>query len=208
VAKERLKSPRVRLFVALELPEPVRKAIVDWQAAALTDPALRAIDAQALHVTLCFLGYLPERRIEAIAAILADIHGVPAGMRLEADPRPLPPRGRARLYVLSAPSADAVTLQERLSTALEAGRLYKPEKREFWPHVTVARARLERRYDAAGRRRRGRPMVAKRPPDPLPDEALEPFEAVRLTLYRSNLRSHGAEYVSLASNDLKSRDSE
>ena len=105
-------------------------------------------------------------------------------------------------------SEAAVGLQGRLSTALSVARLYEPEKREFWPHVTVARVRSERLADAAGRRRKGRPMAVETAPRALPREALEPFEAVRLTLYRSNLRSHGAEYVSLASNDLKSRDSE
>ena len=48
-------------------------------------------------------------------------------------------------------------------------------------------------------------MAVETPPKPLPAEALEPFEAVRVTLYRSNLRSHGAEYVPLASIDLTSR---
>jgi len=44
VAKERLKSPRARLFVALDLPGPVRAGLVAWQGDALGDPSLRAID--------------------------------------------------------------------------------------------------------------------------------------------------------------------
>ncbi len=208
MAKERLKSPRARLFVALDLPERVRAAITAWQAVALADPALRAVREPALHITLCFLGYLPERRIDAVAAIIGEACGVAVPMRLEPEPRPLPPRGRARLYALSAPSEGAVELQGRLSAALADARLYEPEKRAFWSHVTVARVRTERLKDAAGRRRKGRPMAVEAAPGSLPEAALEPFEAVRLTLYRSNLRSYGAEYMPLASNDLKSRDSE
>ncbi len=205
VTKERLGSPRARLFVALDLPAHVRDAITAWQDTALGDDALRAVAPAALHVTLCFLGYLPERRIEEVEVALTAVETTSVGMRLEADARPLPPRGRPRLYALAAPSDAAVELQGRVSAALEDARLYEPERREFWPHVTVARVRPERRKDASGRRRRGRPMAVAEAPKPLPEGALKPFEAVRLTFYRSNLRSHGAEYVPLASIDLTSR---
>ena len=43
MAKERLKSPRARLFVALDLPDRVRDGLVAWQREALTDPALRPV---------------------------------------------------------------------------------------------------------------------------------------------------------------------
>ena len=204
MAKERLGSPRARLFVALDLPEPIRAILAAWQADALGDDALRAVDPVALHVTLCFLGWTPERRIEAVASALGSVERSRVVMSLEAEPLPLPPRGRPRLYALATPSEDAMALQERVSAALAAARVYEPETRGFWPHVTVARVRAERRANAAGKRRRGRPMAVGAAPRPLPEGALEPFEAVRLTLYRSNLRSHGAEYMALASNDLPS----
>ena len=39
MAKQLLKSPRARLFVALDLPDRVREGIGRWQAKALADPA-------------------------------------------------------------------------------------------------------------------------------------------------------------------------
>jgi len=42
MAKERLKSPRARLFVALDLPEALREGIVAWGRRELDDPALQA----------------------------------------------------------------------------------------------------------------------------------------------------------------------
>jgi hypothetical protein len=48
-------------------------------------------------------------------------------------------------------------------------------------------------------------MEVSGPPPPLPDELLEPFGGVRVTLYRSILRPQGAEYLPLASLDLMSR---
>jgi 2'-5' RNA ligase len=204
VAKERLKSPRARLFVALDLPEPVRAGLVAWQREALADPALRPMAPEALHVTLCFLAYQAERDIERIAQIVCGIGPHHGTMRFEGEPIAVP-RSRPRLFAVEAPSDEAVALQAELSERLQAERFLKPEKRPFWPHVTVARVKPEQRTRAERRgRRRSRPALVERPPTPLPDELLEPFDATRVTLYRSLLRPAGAEYRSLAALDLPS----
>ena len=202
MAKERLKSPRARLFVALDLPDGVRDGIARWQAGGLADEALRPLSREALHVTLCFLGYHPEKAMPRIEEIVTGIEPRPVPLRFEAEPAPIP-KGRPRLYALSAESEPAVALQAELSAALEAARLYEPEKRGFWPHVTVARVRSERLPPRKGERRgKGRPKRVREPPKPLPKPLLEPFGAVRVALYRSNLKPQGAEYVSLAGLDL------
>jgi 2'-5' RNA ligase len=201
MAKERLKSPRARLFVALELPDSVRSALGGWQRRAVAaEPALRAPTAATLHVTLCFLGYLPERHIDDVAGVIAGFEPRRVELRFEREPVAVPPR-LPRLYAADAPSEAAVELQAELSARLEKERLYKPEKRPFWSHVTLVRVRSER--SAAGGRR-GRPMRVERPPGALPEVLAEPLDAVRITLYRSNLRSQGAEYVPLAGLDLPS----
>jgi 2'-5' RNA ligase len=201
VTKERLKSPRARLFVALDLPERVREGLVAWQRGALTDPALRPIAPEALHVTLCFLAYQPERDIERIAAVVRGVEPRPAELRLAQDPVPVP-RNRPRLFAVDAEGEGAVALQAELSDRLESERFYRPEKRPFWPHVTVARVKSEKRSSDRRGHQRGRPMRVETPPKVLPAKLLEPFNAVRVTLYRSNLRPTGAEYVSLACLDL------
>jgi RNA 2',3'-cyclic 3'-phosphodiesterase len=202
MAKERLKSPRARLFTALDLPEEVRSGLVEWQRRECTDPALRAIDADALHVTLCFLGYRPERAIDEIASVVTGLAARPVEMRLERDPVGIKGR-RPGLFALSAPSEAAEALQAELSERLAARRLYEPEKRPFWSHVTIARVRAERGpKGSGGRRRRGRPRVVEAPPGPLPQALLEPFGAVRVALYRSHLRPSGARYERLAALQL------
>ncbi len=190
MTKERLKSPRARLFVALDLPEHIRRALAAWQERELTDPALRPVAAKSLHVTLCFIGYAPERQIGEFVEALDAIPARPVGMRLEPDPVGLPTR-RPRLYALDAPSETATELADEVSSALAECRLHEPEKRDFWSHVSVARVRAKK----------GEGGVRKTP-GPLDQTALEAFHAVRLTFYRSNLSSHGAEYVPLASTDL------
>jgi 2'-5' RNA ligase len=159
---------------------------------------------EALHVTLCFLSYHPEKLIPRIAEVVTSVGARPVELRFEREPAPRP-KGRPRLYAVGAHSEGAVALQEELSAALEGERFYEPEKRAFWPHVTVARVRSERQPPGRGERRgRGRPKRVADPPAPLPKALTEPFGAVRVALYRSNLKPQGAEYVSLAGVDLPS----
>jgi RNA 2',3'-cyclic 3'-phosphodiesterase len=204
MTKERLKSPRARLFVALDLPERMRQGLVAWQRQALTDPALRPVAAEALHVTLCFLAYHPERDIERIAEVVQGVDSRPIEIRFDTEPAPVPP-SRPRLFAVRAESQEAITLQAELSDALVAEHFYKLEKRDFWPHVTVARIKSSKRSASDRRgRRRGRPMRVEAPPERLPVELRESFGAVRITLYRSLLRPTGAEYMPLAKLDLAS----
>lgn len=194
VAKERLKSPRARLFVALDLPEELRQGIVVWGREALADPALRPVAPESLHVTLAFLGYLPEKEVDRVAAAVRQ-SAAPAPWVELRGPEPRPPRGRARLFALPVISPGAEALQAGLEQRLVNEGLYRPEKRPFWPHVTVARVRPE----ARGSRR---PAVVSEPPGAIPAELSEPRISVRMTLYRSVLQPTGARYVPLAQVEL------
>jgi 2'-5' RNA ligase len=201
--KERLKSPRARLFVALDFPDEVLTSLQRWQGRQLTDPALRPMPAEQFHITLAFLAYHPVKAIERIAEIVTGVDPRSVPLRFEREASPVP-KGRPRLYALNAESPAAIELQAELSDALEAARFYRPEKRPFWPHVTVARVRSERMAPKKGERKgKGRPRRVASPPGPLPAALTEQaFDAVRLRLYRSNLKPTGAEYEPLAGLDL------
>jgi 2'-5' RNA ligase len=194
VPKQRLKSPRARLFVALDLPADVREEIVEWQARELTDPALRPVKPESLHMTLAFLGYHPEKEIERIAE--AALVPAPAPeVRLEPQPVGVPRGKRPRLFALDAPSEGAVALQARVEEGLVRERFYKPEKRPFWPHLTAARVKPEKK---GGRK----PALVERPPGPLPEHMFPSFRPTRLVLFRSHLRRSGAQYEPMAELEL------
>jgi RNA 2',3'-cyclic 3'-phosphodiesterase len=185
------------LFVALDLPEKLREGIVAWGNSELRDLALRVVAPESLHVTLAFLGYLPEKKIERLAEIVRGLEAMAPTLQLE-DPVAKPSLRRARLFALPAVSPAAAALQHELEQKLVPERLYRPEKRPFWPHVTVARVK------SAGRGSR-RPAVVERPPGVLPKRLLEPALCVRVTLYRSVLQPQGSRYTPLAQVEL-SRD--
>jgi 2'-5' RNA ligase len=196
VTSEAPNDPAARLFVALDLPPAVRAGIAAWQASALGDPALRPVGERALHVTLAFLGRRPAEDIGRVGRILLGLTRRRVSMRLDPDPVGIP-RGRPRLVALDAPSEAAEATFAELSAKLVEERLYEPEKRPFWPHVTVARVRPERG-------RKGVPRRLEAMPGPLRSGLVEPFDAVRVTLYRSTLRPEGAEYTPLAGLELPS----
>jgi 2'-5' RNA ligase len=181
--------PRARLFVALELPPGARAALVDWQERALSGRSeLRAVPSESLHVTLAFLGSRPEEEIDAIAAsVSVAVAGLPAARLAPLAVKAIPRRG-PRLFALdlSDDGGRAGAVQAAVSEALAAAGVYAPEKRPFWPHLTVARVR------------RGSREVA--PLTVLPD--VEPFEASEVVLYRSHLSPRGARYEALARADL------
>jgi 2'-5' RNA ligase len=194
MAKEQPKGPRARMFVALDLPGSVRAGIAAWGKEALADPALRAVRPESLHMTLAFLGLTPEQEVARIAAAMGESAGpAPLVELLEPVARPTP--RRPRLFALPAVSPGAEQMQARLSELLSAARLYEPDDRPFWPHVTVARVRAEGR----GTRR---PAVVERPPNELPPGLSEAFYGVRMTLYRSVLQPQGSHYVPMAQVEL------
>ena len=172
--------------MALDLPEDAREGLVAWREHVLGGrEELRLLAPDALHVTLVFLGYLPEKSIGSLAALVADAADGAAVPRLTpAGLKALPPR-RPRLFALDVGDEEgrASALQARIADLLEAKRLYTPERRPFWPHVTLARVK------------RGRTARAPVEPAPPPGEA---FEAAEVVLYRSHLGPAGARYESLA----------
>lgn len=192
MAKEVGRGKRVRLFVALDLPAAVRAGIGAWGERELADPALRRLGEESLHVTFAFLGSREEAEVEpAAAAVRASASAAAPLLELQ-EPVQRPPRGRARLFALPVLSAGAEQIQDEVGELLAAAGLYRPEKRPFWPHLTVARVRMER----------GRPAAVTRPPGALPKALAEPFYGVRLTLYRSQLQPTGARYTPLAQFEL------
>ncbi|MGC1801242.1 MAG: RNA 2',3'-cyclic phosphodiesterase [Solirubrobacterales bacterium] len=195
MAKERLKSPRARLFVALDLPQDVRTGLVDWQQTALADPALRVVAPDALHVTLVFLGYQAEKDVKAIAKTAFAVEAEAPAVELAPEPVGIPRGKRPRLIALAANSGSTVALQKQVEERLVEGGFHEPEKRAFWPHVTVARVRPE-----APRSRK--PALITTQPHPLPEHMFRYFRPTRLVLFKSHLRRTGAEYEAMAELEL------
>jgi 2'-5' RNA ligase len=179
-----LSDGRARLFVALELPAAARAVLVDFGAATFSSVAgLRLVEADALHLTLCFLGSRPPDEIGAIAGACAAVARTgPAGLTL-GEAIWLPVRRPSVVAVkLADPDGALGQLQAAVAQALSSGGWYEPDERPYLPHVTIARVR------------RG-PRV--RPFD-LPAPEPVALDGGAVTLFRSRLGAERPRYEPLA----------
>lgn len=169
--------------MALELPEPVRDELWRWREPLLrAEPALRGVDREALHVTLCFLGSREASELAAAVRAVDAVRGRPAGDLALAEGIWLPRRRPRVLAVgVSDPGGDLARLQGDLSEHLRCAIGYAPEHRAFLAHVTVARVRG---------RAQARSVALESPPTMR-------FRGRAVTLFRSHLGGGGARYEAI-----------
>lgn len=167
---EKAAPSSVRLFVALDLPEPARATLVEWQREVFGGygRSVRLVKPASLHVTFVFLGHHHPDEVEAIReAAFSRLAGLAAPSLSCAGVTGVPPR-RPRLWALDLgdPGGRSPAVQAAVSEPLVAGGWYVPEKRPFWPHLTVARLRA--RAPAADRRCAARLLVRRLGGRPVP----------------------------------------
>ena len=186
-------SPRpehVRLFLALDLPPQTRSAFARWRDSALGGrDDLRPLRDDALHVTLAFLGRRPRDQVEPVwQTVERALAGLAAPLLRAAGSKAIPPRSPRLLAIdLDDPDGAATAVYDALATGLEDAGLFERERRPFWPHVTVARARPRARL---------RGLEVSPPPGAA-------FTAREVTLYRSDLHPSGARYTALERLELR-----
>lgn len=167
---------RLRLFLALRLPDDVLDELETWQSEQLRE--VRVVPRKHLHVTLAFLGHRPAGEIEAIVGALRDAAAGAGEIRLT------PVRYRETrsvgMLVLEDDGDHAARLAGDVQERLERLGVYRREGRAWLPHLTVARFRE-------------RPRLR---PEPLPRRTFVPSDAAA---YLSRLHPGGARYEVLES---------
>ena len=167
---------RLRLFLALRLPDGVLEDIERWQREELR--SVRVVPRRHLHVTLAFLGHRPAGELEAIVGALREAAAGAGEIRLT------PARYRETrtvgMLVLEDEGGNAEQLAGHLHERLEGLGVYRREARPWLPHLTVARWRE-------------RPRLR---PQPQPGRTFVPSDAAA---YLSRLHPGGARYEVLES---------
>jgi RNA 2',3'-cyclic 3'-phosphodiesterase len=171
---------RLRVFLALELPEDVEAALREWGERQLTGG--RRVDS--FHSTLAFLGSQPRSELSAIIDVLrASVAGTTPFTLAPARYRETRSVG---MLVLEDGSGEAARLATRVQGGLEALGVYRRESRPWLPHVTVLRFR---------QRPRLRP--------PLPE--VEAFAPSGAAAFLSHLHPRGARYEVIESCSLEAQ---
>ena len=171
---------RLRLFLALRLPDHVRDALAGWASRELSG-AGRLVDSEHLHVTLAFLGSRPAHELSAIVGAL---RGAAAGAgRIELQPSRWRETRSVGMVTLRDADGAAGAFASDLHGRLERLGVYRREARPWLAHVTVLRFRERPRLDPA-----------------LPE--LGVFAPSDAAAYLSRLHPSGARYEVLASTPL------
>jgi len=175
----------MRLFVALDLPEPMRGDLLDMQ----DDLGVgREVPEENLHLTLAFLGSCSEQEAEVLHEMLSEIR-LPK-VRLTVQGAALFGGSRhSFLAALVERVPELVSLQEKTCQAARMAGIALPRRR-FKPHVTLVR--FSRRLSEIAQSRIGAWLGA------YGNARFAQAEAVRFSLYRSHLHEDGPVYEQLA----------
>jgi 2'-5' RNA ligase len=165
---------RLRLFLALQLPDQVLDVLARWQERHLTGG--RPVPREHLHITLAFLGARPAGELPSIVEALREACRGAGGIELE--PVSWRETRSVGMVALRDSGGAAAALAHRLHDRLAALRVYRPESRRWLAHVTVVRFRERLRLDP-----------------PLPQTGT--FVPSGAAAYLSRLHPSGARYVVL-----------
>jgi RNA 2',3'-cyclic 3'-phosphodiesterase len=181
----------MRLFIALEIPEAVRREVAR-RVAGLRErlPRARWVDPEMMHLTLAFLGETAPDKVPALAAALREACAPHPSLALRlAGGGTFPPKRPARVAWIGvlgenrAPEDLAAVQAAIVGAAVEAIG-FEPEERPFRAHVTLARCDPPWPRDAVEK------LTAA-----FPGEIGQPFVADRIVLMESKLSPKGARYT-------------
>jgi len=187
---------RQRIFIAINLPEGIKKKLVDYQSKWLELP-IRWTKKENLHITLLFLGYLNDQQLLETCKIIKEVaaRNLPFSINLErvcyAPPGKILPR---MVWVKGEKSEELGKLQKDLensllTTSIKAG---ETEIRPYTPHITLGRIRA---WQFRQIEPEERPEVSEEISLNFPVNSIEVME--------SQLKRGGAEYVVLESAPLR-----
>lgn len=179
----------IRSFIALELNDEVRENLKELlNALQQTDAAVKWVEVENLHLTLKFLGEVPEGQIADITEALRAVAQATAPFEFTVRRAGgFPDLRRPRVLWVGV---DEVPTLMKLQRMVEAGMEqlgFPPERRAYHPHITIGRVKA--------------PAGIEKVTAILNEHKNAIFGTVaaeHLTLFRSDLSRKGPTYTPLA----------
>lgn len=130
----------MRLFVAVDLEEEIRRRVVRFlEDLRELAPEAKWVSAESLHVTLKFLGETPDGRVGEVEGALSQVRGTEMALEFR-NCGFFPTTKAARVFWIGIESETLGQVASGVEEALVGVGIPK-EKREYNPHLTLARAR-------------------------------------------------------------------
>ena len=200
---------RHRIFIAINLPEDVKKQLADYEKKWPTLP-VRWVRGDNLHITLVFLGYLNDEELLEVIKIVQEVaaknlsFSINLNKILYGPPKKFPPR---MVWVEGEESQELANLQKDLENSLYSSPLKgikdsnppttlpqeraPGEIRPYSPHITLGRIKT---WEFRRIEPEERPSVSEEISLSFPVESIEVME--------SQLKRGGPEYTILDSAPL------
>lgn len=173
----------MRLFIAIELPEDIKRALGRLR---VDIPGARWVPAEQIHLTLAFLGEVQETTVGRLTGELSQIQ-TPEFNLCFTGTGCFPDRRRPRvLWIGLGPEPRLKTLAARVHEAVLACGIPQ-EERPFSPHITLARLKLPAARECGAFL------------DQHQQEILPPISVREFTLFQSRLTPQGAVHSPIKS---------
>jgi 2'-5' RNA ligase len=184
----------MRLFIAIEIPEDVKKELASAQGRL----RVAGVDAswtrtEGMHLTLKFLGEVPETKISEIVSGLQTAADGIGPLRLSVSgvgTFPNPKNARVVWTGLAGDIEQLMRLQGAVENAMVLLGMAR-EERKFTPHLTLGRINYIRSRD-----------TWIKTLEEVKDITLPGFEVTSVSLMKSELKPAGAVYTEMGRVEL------
>ncbi len=185
----------MRSFIAIEIPGEIKQEMADIQR-RLRDTGVDAgwIRPEGIHLTLKFLGEIPESKVSDITGALTRALGGTGGFRLEIEHVGTFPNPKNARVVWVGVSGDVERLK-KLQAAVEdamAGLGLERDDRSFTPHLTLGRIKYLRSKE------KWLNVLEE-----FKNIKLAGFDVTGVALMKSELKRTGAEYTEMGRVELR-----
>jgi 2'-5' RNA ligase len=177
---------KVRTFIAIPLSAELQKAVGRVQR-QLVDalPDMRWVRPETIHLTLAFLGDIPQESLENVASSMLSIGELFAPFEAQvAGLGAFPSRVRPRVVWLGLEKCAPLLQMQAALTEIVAAVGLPVEDRPYTPHLTLGRCRSRRQLPEAGR-------IFER----FEKMTVGTLKVDRVVLYESRLQPGGAAHL-------------
>jgi len=181
---------RHRIFIAVNLPEEVKKSLWDYREKWPELPA-RWTKKESLHITLIFIGYVEDQAVMETCNITREVtarhrpFSICLTKIIYGPPKKNPPR---MVWAQGEKSKELAQLKADLENSLAEKVCFEQENRAFSPHITLARINGWKLKD----------IELEEIPQINEDVSFS-FEVNSIEVMESTLKKGGAEYCILES---------
>ncbi len=140
----------MRTFISVELPAEVKQNLVELIAELKqSDADVKWVKAENLHMTLKFLGWVDDKKLDELAELTAKAVKGLGSFKAKFEGLGTFPAGKSPrvVWVGTAEGGDRLCdLAQNLETTLsKAG--FRSEARKFQPHLTIGRVKEKKNID-------------------------------------------------------------